>query len=275
MNTLTSGALAGFASSVMLRGVQTRLASISLASISLAFALCSCSNDAGSGDEVAASSEGDSTDASESDSTDTSASETTGIGDLPAGCEQPTTLASGLSLIGEFPSDPWSGGCSVDQASFDAGRTSLVLTCSDGDASFPLTISVPAEQLPSGVGPGLSVGVTHSGDHSDEFLPVQTLEVDDIDGLILASTEASLQDAVFKSITLSVASDCAEVGDPDSAVAIAAGYVHAKIGQSEADIEVGGVATLALAFEWDVYVTEATAIQCCHGNQLSATIVRR
>ncbi|MFV8750828.1 hypothetical protein ACNOYE_09795 [Nannocystaceae bacterium ST9] len=240
--------------------------------------LAACDGGDSKGDEVGDSSSETTSEGGESESGSSeseSGGSDTGAPDLPQGCAAPSSLASALTITGEFPSEPWTGGCTIDDASVDAGTLSLTLTCTDADVEFPLSVSAPAEAVPSGVGSGQAIGVVYAGDHSDEFAPVQKLELDDIDGLILASVEASLQDVVFGSITLSVASECAEVFDPDSAVATAAGYVHASTSQTEADIEVGGVATLAFGFEWDVHVTEATAIQCCHGNQLSATIVRR
>ncbi len=253
--------------------MRTTLAGLSIF-LANSLLLSGCDGGASTDDEASSQAEigdgdGDGDGDGESETTDS------GPPDLPAGCEQPTTLPSALTLTGEFPSDPWSGGCSLGQASVSAGTLTLAMTCTEGESEFPLTLTVPAEAAPSGVNSGSSVGVTYAGDHSDEFLPVQRIEVDDIDGLVLGSVETGLQEVVLGSITLSVASECAEVSDPDSLVAIAAGHVHAATSLTEIDIAVGEVGTIAFGLEWDIHVTEASAIQCCHGNQVSATIVRR
>lgn len=185
-------------------------------------------------------------------------------------------LIVAVTVDGETKIPTLSGTCELSDMSFADASLSLSLSCVDAlQVAHAVEISAPAEQIPTGLEIGASLGIELQQDGSDEFGDGAQVLIRDAAGPLLAQIDSSNDGATWGPISVRYASYCAP-SDPES-VETRYGYVRAEVEGVDEPYEVFVGAPQIISdgqLEWDLHALNAKDI-CCHGSTIDAALIRR
>lgn len=191
-------------------------------------------------------------------------------------CDEPLSVEPHFSITFQIPegNPEYRGDCTFVDASAVEDELTLELDC----AGASVQITVPGAAAPPGLEIGETLSMVHIQPSETDFSNETSVVLSDDEGLVLAGFRGVYDRFSAGAVEFDFLTECAAVHDySDGAVEVeqAAGFVRIT-GAEELDLAVDESGMIAAAGQdYEAYVHAATAYNCCHGDIIGATIVRR